>query len=351
MGYYDNEVLETDVVSNNSICRTLTTQPKSEYGSMLTALWQNVCGCVVLLLLFAVFYTSIGSKLRTVWRSTRCKTKWRTLAQFCNLHYLQQIDKESMDACYGEDATLYLSLQRYIIAILVINCMVCTFVLIPVNYYWGHLQDLRQFKSLSLFNIDPEESYIWIHIFIGFAQMPIAMIFMRKYADNVLSKCQYMSTSEKSLELVGVPRDLRTRQGIKDWILDKYPWVEIENVYLTFKMGRLWSLNKKRETLRGILNEVKSQDTLFCSKNSNAREFYSKKLEDLEEKIRHEQIVCLAKPLDTLFVVFKNKSDAKSILEFENTDGIQTKDFVTSSAPIMEGKSLQIIGLNEHYFL
>ena len=55
------------------------------------------------------------------------------------------------------------------------------------------------------------------------------------------------------------------------------------------------------------------------------------KIGETEEKIYHESLICLGKPLDTAFVVLAAEADAEDIIEFMEVpdllEGVPPSDF------------------------
>lgn len=368
MGYFQSlnkavrVIKRYETISNNSICKVTTdsaVEPKDEYHSIVTAFWQNIVGCIFLALLFWQYLRLVRNSQRV-----KCEKKAMTTEQwnFCskmkkiamvrpclNLEWFLNayVRDEEAKLRLGEDSILYLSFQRYIVVILLVYCICSLIILCPINITFGKSGDIREFKTLSLYNIDPEESYIWVPVMLGFFYMPLTMIMMKKYAKDVLGKFRCSTASQRSLVLDGLPMQLRSREGIREWFGEKYPWVEVRSVFLTFPMKKLYRYHERKDMLEKILKECKDDDKLFLllppscirlKEGGLARTHYQGKLEATMELIRHEGIVCLAKPLDTAFVVLENQKDARDIVRFEMIAGIKEKDFKVSHAPTKQGK-------------
>ena len=91
-----------------------------------------------------------------------------------------------IDKSAGEKDKLVMQ-QRHLIALLAVNSVACSLILVPSMFFLGRVQDVSRLKSISLNNVDADEASIWIPVAVAFAQLPLTLFVMRRYALQVKS--------------------------------------------------------------------------------------------------------------------------------------------------------------------
>ncbi|KAL5474519.1 hypothetical protein EMCRGX_G026475 [Ephydatia muelleri] len=88
-------------------------------------------------------------------------------------------DTEIFSRC-GPDAVLYLTLERYLIALLVIFSFLSVAVILPINYLQGD-QLMAGFDRTTIANVDSKSSALWVHTLFSLVYMFIVILFMIHY--------------------------------------------------------------------------------------------------------------------------------------------------------------------------
>eukprot|EP00731_Ephydatia_muelleri_P022414 Em0014g1005a len=88
-------------------------------------------------------------------------------------------DTEIFSRC-GPDAVLYLTLERYLIALLVIFSFLSVAVILPINYLQGD-QLMAGFDRTTIANVDSKSNALWVHTLFSLVYMFIVILFMIHY--------------------------------------------------------------------------------------------------------------------------------------------------------------------------
>ena len=80
------------------------------------------------------------------------------------------------------------------IALLAVNSVACSLILVPSMFFLGRVQDASRLKSISLNNVDADKASIWIPVAVAFAQLPLTLFVMRRYALQVVKSTIFTSS-------------------------------------------------------------------------------------------------------------------------------------------------------------
>ncbi|EEC01029.1 hypothetical protein IscW_ISCW000410, partial [Ixodes scapularis] len=82
----------------------------------------------------------------------------------------------------GPDAVQYLTFQRHIIVFVLIVCLCCVGIILPIHVFGDIEGDARKFVHTTLNNMDPKAASLWVHVVFAFLFLPLGVMFMRHFS-------------------------------------------------------------------------------------------------------------------------------------------------------------------------
>ncbi|XP_042149368.1 calcium permeable stress-gated cation channel 1 isoform X4 [Ixodes scapularis] len=105
----------------------------------------------------------------------------------------------------GPDAVQYLTFQRHIIVFVLIVCLCCVGIILPIHVFGDIEGDARKFVHTTLNNMDPKAASLWVHVVFAFLFLPLGVMFMRHFSAKLHIHPEESRVS-RTLMIVGVPR-------------------------------------------------------------------------------------------------------------------------------------------------
>ena len=198
------------------------------------------------------------------------------------------------------------------------------------NFFLSQGTDLTSFSHTTLANLEPDDPFLYVHILLSFFFFPLAIIFMRKFSIGVGFKNVGLGLS-RTLMIENIPpkKHLLTR-----FLGEAFPEAETSRIETGYDVGKLQELNQDLEKAQmakeHILRKKGDNETIrlvypvncsrycflcccCCGKAVEAEKYYNDKIKCLEKEYSEEMERVMSKPLNMMFVTFKNINRAKSV--------------------------------------
>ncbi|XP_054708503.1 calcium permeable stress-gated cation channel 1-like [Uloborus diversus] len=233
----------------------------------------------------------------------------------------------------GPDAIQYLSFQKHIILYLIIICIVCLTVVLPVNYQGNLVDDESKFGRTTLSNLDPESSYLWVHVGCSFLFLVLGTYILKHFAGN-LKFNENESVVNRTLMISNIPKELCDEPFLVQHFQDAYPECQVEKVHLAYDVRFLTKLDSERETsthakiyCENILKETGIRPKMrpyacgqiciccYCEQ-VDALDYYTEEEHALNTAVDRQRSVALLNPVGVAFVTLKNEEMTKRVYKF-----------------------------------
>uniref|UniRef100_T1IPX9 CSC1/OSCA1-like 7TM region domain-containing protein n=1 Tax=Strigamia maritima TaxID=126957 RepID=T1IPX9_STRMM len=230
----------------------------------------------------------------------------------------------------GHDAVHYLRFQRYIIFFLLLLCVVCLAILLPINLQGTNVEN-SSFGRTTTFNLGPNSSYLWVHIFFAFLFFPISVWLMRRFSQTVKLDQENLLVN-RTVMINHVPRENCQKSVIIQHFSEAYPNCEIQEVQFAYDIATLMSLDHKKEAVTEYRiwcenyfkerNERPSANPHICGcfccnrcicEPVDAIQYYIKEENRLTAEVEREKIEALKNPLGIAFVTFDSEATASQV--------------------------------------
>ncbi|XP_064489861.1 calcium permeable stress-gated cation channel 1-like isoform X2 [Ornithodoros turicata] len=155
----------------------------------------------------------------------------------------------------GPDAVQYLTFQRHIIVFVLIVCLCCVGIILPIHVFGDMEGDARKFVHTTLSNLDPKASSLWVHVVLAFLFLPMGVMFMRHFSAKLQIRPEE-SRVTRTLMIVGVPRKYCNLQLFQQYFSEAYPECIIQDIQFAYDIRELMLFDSSRE--------VSTQARLWC---------------------------------------------------------------------------------------
>lgn len=247
---------------------------------------------------------------------------------------LFKIKDEQILAKSGRDAVQYLSFQRHITIYLMIVCIICISIVLPVNFM-GKLEGGRnQFGHTTMANLDPQSPLMWIHVTLAFLFLPLGILFTRRFSKKLDLK-EVTTSASRTLMITRVPRRSCHKDTILKHFQEAYPDLEVQDVQFAYDIKALIEFDKDREVARNarLYCEAYLKETnrrldmrpykcgvicgccdIFGCPTVDAIEFYSEEEIRLSGEVENEKVKALQRPTGVAFLTFDSIENANKVL-------------------------------------
>ena len=251
------------------------------YNGVPFNLTVNVCGFLILLLLFAIVrkiawdYGRIALVSRTEENST--KQTWTSLFYGDHDEKPKVGSQESLDTHLhmqdthlfswisaffkvkdvdivqknGRDAFQYLSFQRYLIIYTAIITVLSIVIILPVNFMGKNIGNQTDLGHTTIGNLDPESNYLWIHAILAVVYLILLVVLMRHFSLNLDFKKDEQGKHQvsRTLMLYNIPKDKCYKNTIQQHFQEAYPEVVVVDVQFAYNISKLVKLDNQRNVM------------------------------------------------------------------------------------------------------
>ncbi|KAI8868275.1 DUF221-domain-containing protein, partial [Ramicandelaber brevisporus] len=183
-----------------------------------------------------------------------------------------QLDERFFLTHVGLDAVMHLRFLRMCMQIVLVACVICNVVLLPVNYLKGnndpvdngnHTRVARKKVSIHLFSLDHlgnKSNYFWFHLILLYALMLFIMYkllrntvdYVKMYADTLISESVYGQLSTRTILAEDIPKRLRSETAL----LKFFENLQVGNVEGTTVVRKYTELQKMLDKRKNIIDSL-----------------------------------------------------------------------------------------------
>ncbi|KAH6924250.1 hypothetical protein HPB50_014323 [Hyalomma asiaticum] len=234
----------------------------------------------------------------------------------------------------GPDAVQYLTFQRHIIVLVLIVCLFCVGLILPIHVFGDIEGDARKFVHTTLNNMDPNASSLWVHVILSFLFLPLGVLFMRHFSAKLHIRPEESRVS-RTLMIVGVPRKSCHAEIFRQHFRrEAYPECIIQDIKFAYDIRELVVLDSNRE--------VSTQARMWCENQINATgkrpkmrpyqfsrlwifgdscgckmvdalDYYSREESEYLREVEKERANALERPVGFVFVTFETEEMAMMV--------------------------------------
>ncbi|XP_070382599.1 calcium permeable stress-gated cation channel 1-like isoform X3 [Dermacentor albipictus] len=233
----------------------------------------------------------------------------------------------------GPDAVQYLTFQRHIIVLVLIVCLFCVGLILPIHVFGDIEGDARKFVHTTLNNMDPNASSLWVHVILSFLFLPLGVLFMRHFSAKLHIRPEESRVS-RTLMIVGVPRKSCHAEVFRQHFREAYPECVIQDIKFAYDIRELVVLDSNRE--------VSTQARMWCENQINATgkrpkmrpyqfsrlwvfgdacgckmvdalDYYSREESEYLREVEKERANALERPVGFVFVTFETEEMAMMV--------------------------------------
>jgi len=245
------------------------------------------------------------------------------------------LSDKQIDQLAGPDAVQYLRFQKHLLIFVSITTLLCICLILPFNFQGNKQGSVLDFGHTTLANLDPESSYLYVHITVAFLLFPIAIFIMRRFSASLGFRDTSLEISH-TLQLENIPSEKCKEELLRQHFADAFPDIPIKDLRVAYDVSKLTSLtaqlmdasdariyaekhNGEREG-RGDLEIYPICMARYCScfcsacmEKVDAAEYYSEKEQQLRAEVEKETELARHNPLGMAFVTFASINHSKRV--------------------------------------
>ncbi|XP_008780953.1 CSC1-like protein HYP1 isoform X1 [Phoenix dactylifera] len=262
--------------------------------------------------------------------------------------------EEDLLASCGLDAVVFMRILIFSLRVFSVAAVVGICILLPVNYLGDQLRDIDfsdlPNKSLDLFsisNVKDGSNRLWFHFSAAYLITGVVCFLLYFEYKNISEKrlAYFNASKPQAHHFTVLVRDIPKHEGgslsdtVERFFMEYYPSTYLSHV-VVHRTNKLRGLITDAENLYRRLAHLKSRPA--TSQNNCCGSFlglfqkkvdlaghYAKKLEDLEENVRTEQLA--REEVPAAFVCFKSRYGAATALHIRQS--LKPTEWVTEEAP------------------
>ncbi|XP_026472424.1 CSC1-like protein 1 [Ctenocephalides felis] len=241
----------------------------------------------------------------------------------CWLPAVFKITKHQFLTRCGPDAVHYLSFQRHLLFIMAIVTSISTCIVLPINFQGNLSGNETSFGHTTVVNLDSDSPWLWSHIIIAMAYVPMFILIMRKCSGRVPPPKE----ATRTIMVSNISAADSNKTTIAEYIRQLFPDIEIMDVQMAYNVAKLTVLHDSWETAfkarvfcEAHNKRVKTNLTLredWCScERTDALEYYARQETKLRGELERQKAYALSKPLGIAFVTVYTSEAADHIVEY-----------------------------------
>ncbi|CAD7078005.1 unnamed protein product [Hermetia illucens] len=231
-----------------------------------------------------------------------------------------KLKKEEILAHSGPDAVHYLSFQQHLMLVMAIITLVSIVVILPINFQGTLSGDVNSFGHTTISNLEPQSPWLWVHVFVAIAYVPLVVLIMRRASGrNAFKKAPC-----RTIMVTHISSNDRNKSEIRNYIQQLFPDVNIEDIQLAFNIKKL--TKKYAEYERCV------EARIYCDNNRDRRsirvtpvwyscntvdafEYYQKEERNLAGEVARLRASALNEPLGIAFITVSTVEEAQSVIQ------------------------------------
>ncbi|XP_037952355.1 calcium permeable stress-gated cation channel 1 [Teleopsis dalmanni] len=231
-----------------------------------------------------------------------------------------KLRKEQILMHTGPDAVHYLSFQQHLMVVMGIVTAVSMIVIFPINFFNGTNEyGINAFGRTTMSNLSPDSSWLWVHVIVSIAYVPLIVLIMRRAS----GRNAFKKAATRTIMITNISSSDRNRTIIRNYIQELFPDVCIEDVQIAYNISKLNVRNEEYEKVldaRLYCEHHRDRDSLqvrpeLCScKKENAYEYYQREERKLSGDVARLRASALNEPLNIAFLTLSNVMEAQNVV-------------------------------------
>ncbi|XP_078256073.1 mechanosensitive cation channel TMEM63A-like [Rhinoraja longicauda] len=269
------------------------------------------------------------------------------------------MDSELREQC-GDDAIVYLSFQRHLIAILIVMSIMSVGIILPVNISGSLLiKDPEHFGRTTIANIKIKNDILWFHTVFAVVYMLLTVLVLRHHASS--TRYTEDDVVKRTLLIARIPKKAN-EEDIGQHLREAYPTCTVLEVELCYDVELLMKLNAERMTAghsrdhysklvqdsgrRAFINPKPCGHFCCCSfrgcEQVDAMDYYTRLENELQEQFMQQRDTPIRKSLGIAFATFQDESMATLVLKDLSRIQCRGCRFLGKRQPSSHCQSLQV---------
>jgi len=234
----------------------------------------------------------------------------------------------------GPDAVQYLRFQKYLLIFISITTLLCICLILPFNFQGSKQGTDVDFGHTTLANLDPDSSYLYVHITIAFLLFPIAIFIMRRFSESLGFRDTSLEISH-TLQVENIPRERCKEDLLRQHFYDAFPGIPVKDLRVAYDVSKLTTLTAQLKDASDARiyaerhNEQSGSEDLemyplcmarycscfcmACMTKVDVAEYYTEKEEQLRAEVEKETELAQHTPLGMAFVTFSSINHSKMV--------------------------------------
>lgn len=219
----------------------------------------------------------------------------------------------------GPDAVHYLTFQQHLMFVMAIITAVSIFVILPINFQGNLSGDFYSFGHTTISNLEPSSSWLWIHVLVAIAYVPLVVLVMRRTS----GRNAFKTAASRAIMITDIAPADCDRITIRNYLTQLFPEIQIEAIELAYNISRLTELWKEYERIADARiycemhknhRPVLATPNLFTCKTVDGLEYYKNIETQLQGDVARLRASALNDPVGIAFVTVPSTDKAKSII-------------------------------------
>ncbi|XP_058458153.1 calcium permeable stress-gated cation channel 1-like [Malaya genurostris] len=227
----------------------------------------------------------------------------------------------------GPDAVHYLSFQRHLMVVMGIITTISIAIILPINFSGTLSGDRNSFGHTTISNLDPNSSWMWVHVLFAIAYVPMVVLIMRRAS----GRNAFKTAPTRTVMAKNMAQSDCDKRAIRTYLQQLFPDVGIDDIQLTYNIS---SLIKAAEEYERIVDAriycevhrnrdrtpIQAKTRFFTCEKVDALEYYKEEEARLAGQVSRLRASALNEPLGIAFITLNSAQEAQYvILHFKPT--------------------------------
>lgn len=238
----------------------------------------------------------------------------------------------------GPDAVHYLSFQQHLMCVMAIITFISMFIVLPINSFGSAHGDVWSFGHSTISNLDTNSLWLWIHVFIAIAYVPLVVLIMRRAS----GRNAFKTAASRTVMISDISRSERCKNKaqLRNYVQELFPDYQIDDFQLAYNASKLMEVVKEYERVSEARKyceihrnhrPVRAMPKIYTCQTVDGYEYYKGIEMRLEGEVARLRVAAMNEPVGIAFLTVNTTDIAKRIIGDFN--GKSDKDWSLSYAP------------------
>lgn len=237
----------------------------------------------------------------------------------------------------GPDAVHYLSFQQHLMCVMAIITLISMFIVLPINSLGSAYGDVWSFGHSTISNLDTNSLWLWIHVFIAIAYVPLVVLIMRRAS----GRNAFKTAASRTVMISDISRSERckSKDQLRNYFQELFPDYQIDDFQLAYNASKLMEVVKEYERVSEARKyceihrnrPVRAMPKIYTCQTVDGYEYYKGIEMRLEGEVARLRVAAMNEPVGIAFLTVNTTDIAKRIIgDFKAKSD---KDWSLSYAP------------------